>query len=113
MAKWTRRDLVKVGLAAGVGAMASGEMRAAEGAPAPGNAYEPEPAAAEADGLRERLLLDFDWKFALGDANDPEKDFGYGKLRRDGTYAKAGRIDGPAAVVFQTRPSAWTRGEGR
>jgi beta-galactosidase len=38
--------------------------------------------------LRERLLADFDWRFALGHADDPAKDFGYG--RSGGAFAKAG-----------------------
>jgi len=37
---------------------------------------------------RERLSLDFDWRFALGHASDPAKDFGFGANQR--TYAKAG-----------------------
>jgi beta-galactosidase len=57
--------------------------------------------------LRERLLLDYGWRFALGNANDPDKDFGFGKLRREGTFAKAGRVDGPAAPRFDD--SAWRK----
>lgn len=37
---------------------------------------------------RERLSLDFDWRFKLGHAQDPAKDFGFGANQR--TYAKAG-----------------------
>jgi beta-galactosidase len=36
---------------------------------------------------RERLLLDFGWRFAFGHADDPEKDFGFGADQT--TYAKA------------------------
>jgi beta-galactosidase len=57
--------------------------------------------------LRERLLLDYGWRFALGNANDPEKDFGFGKLRREGTFAKSGLVDGPAARRFDD--SAWRK----
>ena len=53
------------------------------------------------------LLLDFGWRFALGNANDPDKDFGFGKLRREGTFAKAGHVDGPAAPRFDD--SAWRK----
>jgi beta-galactosidase len=59
------------------------------------------------EGLRERLLLDYGWRFELGNANDPDKDFGFGKLRREGTFAKAGRVDGPAAPRFDD--SAWRK----
>lgn len=37
---------------------------------------------------RERLSLDFDWKFKLGHAQDPARDFGFGANQR--TFAKAG-----------------------
>jgi len=113
MAKWTRRDLVKAALAASAGALTGGELLAEErnakervaGAPA----LEAQVAAA-ANGTsqkRERLLLDYGWRFALGNATDPDKDFGFGKLRREGTFAKAGHVDGPAAPRFDA--SAWRK----
>jgi hypothetical protein len=47
------------------------------------------PGAPAADlSPRERLSLDFDWKFKLGHAQDPARDFGFGANQR--TYAKAG-----------------------
>jgi beta-galactosidase len=109
MGKWTRRDLVKAGLAASAGVMTGNDLLAE--APASGSvAVAPvfaQVSAAEAKPLRERLLLDYGWRFALGHANDPEKDFGFGKLRREGTFAKAGRVDGPAAPRFDD--SAWRK----
>ncbi|HMB95777.1 MAG TPA: beta galactosidase jelly roll domain-containing protein, partial [Tepidisphaeraceae bacterium] len=56
---------------------------------------------AQSSQPRERLLMDFGWRFALGNANDPEKDFQFGK-----TYfynSKAGFVDGPAATEFDDR----------
>jgi beta-galactosidase len=119
MAKWTRRDLVKAGLAASAGALAGGELLA-EGrgggtdglrAELPGMEAMQAAAAgvslAGGAGLRERLLLDYGWRFALGNANDPDKDFGFGKLRREGTFAKAGRVDGPAEPKFDD--AAWKK----
>jgi beta-galactosidase len=53
---------------------------------------------------RERLLFDFGWKFALGHANDTQKDFGH----NENTFsylAKAGYGDGAAAQKFDDR--AW------
>src|ERR1700744_2784646 len=50
---------------------------------------------------REKILMDFDWRFALGHATDVDKDFGFGE-----TYffnAKAGATDGPAAERFDDR----------
>lgn len=38
---------------------------------------------------RERLLLDFGWRFHFGDANDPAKDFGYGSADA-GNFQKTG-----------------------
>ncbi len=112
MGKWTRRDLVKAGLATSAGMIAGGEIVAgspgrAESLPTGVGAVETGVQAGAAEGLRERLLMDFGWRFALGDANDPDKDFGFGKLRREGTFAKAGRVDGPAAPRFDD--SAWKK----
>ena len=39
--------------------------------------------------VREKLLLDFGWKFHLGHASDPASDFDFGANQR--TYAKAGQ----------------------
>ena len=109
MGKWTRRDLVKAGLAASAGVMTGGELLAeprlagaAAFAQAAGNA-----AADHAGHLRERLLLDYGWRFALGNANDPDKDFGFGKLHGTGTFAKSGQAGGPAAPRFDD--SAWRK----
>jgi len=41
---------------------------------------------------RERLLLDFDWRFQFGHANDPAKDFGLGARRRELQFAKSGNF---------------------
>ncbi len=51
---------------------------------------------------RETLLLDLGWKFHLGDAASPEKDFGYGINE---TFAKAGVSSGPARPDFND--STW------
>jgi beta-galactosidase len=109
MGKWTRRDLVKAGLAASASVITGNELlaeprgsRLAAAAPAFAQLV-----ATASNTLRERLLLDYGWRFALGNANDPEKDFGFGKLNREGTYAKAGRVTGPAAPRFND--SAWRK----
>ncbi len=51
---------------------------------------------------RSQLLLDFGWKFHLGDAADPDSDFGFG---RDESFAKAGETSGPATPGFND--SSW------
>jgi beta-galactosidase len=46
--------------------------------------------------------MDFGWRFALGHATDPSKDFGFGKAYFS-TFAKNGLADGPAAPGFDDR----------
>jgi beta-galactosidase len=47
----------------------------------------PAPSPTQSPSTRERTLLDFGWRFALGHASDPAKDFGYG---RGQAFAKSG-----------------------
>jgi beta-galactosidase len=114
MAKWTRRDVVKASLAASA-AMAGGDLLAES--PHAGSGEFPAFAqaaassarngASDTNALRERLLLDYGWRFALGNANDPDKDFGYGKLRGTGVFAKSGDPGGPAGPRFDD--SKWRK----
>ena len=81
MPNWTRRDFLKSGIAVSAGAASlgpdSGKLLAdPNGMPAAGAG---QPASTES--LRERLLLDFGWRFHLGNAADPSKDFDYGRGR--------------------------------
>src|SRR5277367_206004 len=85
----TRRDLLKTGLAVTATPRFSGATEQA--------ASETKPAA------RERILLDFGWRFHLGHASDPAKDFGFGG--GSNTFAKQGRLAGPAAANFND--SGW------
>jgi beta-galactosidase len=114
MGKWTRRDLVKAGLAASAGVMTGKNLLAESGDSLLAASAPPatQPGASHIDPnqpntLRERLLLDFGWRFALGNACDPVKDFGYGKLNGEGLFAKAGHANGPASPRFDD--SAWSR----
>jgi len=50
-------------------------------------------------GGRERLLLDFGWRFHFGDANDPAKDFGFGS-GRTGNFQKTGNFIPVGALAF-------------
>ena len=85
MTNWTRRDLLKSGIAASAVAVEpTSALAQSPSAPT-------QPAAAAAGGGgRERLLLDFGWRFHLGHANDPAQDFGFGN--GGGTFAKSGNI---------------------
>jgi beta-galactosidase len=95
MVEITRRGLLESGA---VGVLATS---AAIGVTANAQA---QPASAQGSGARERLLLDFDWRFALGHASDVARDFGFGENQR--TYAKQGtRVAAAAADDFDD--TAW------
>jgi len=55
---------------------------------------------------RERLLMDFNWLFALGHACDKDKDFNHATSYFS-YFAKTGFGDGPAAIAFDDR--AWRK----
>ncbi len=105
MKSWTRRDVFKTGIAASAGAFASSNafaLNSKEGMSLPhrGSIL---PDAAEmtlseaSTPLRERLLLDFGWRFHFGDAADPAKDFGFGvapiPFAKTGQFAAPGHLD--------------------
>ena len=48
---------------------------------------------------RERLLMDFGWRFHFGDANDPAKDFGFGS-GRTGNFQKTGNFIPAGTLAF-------------
>ncbi|HTP79189.1 MAG TPA: beta-galactosidase GalA [Bacteroidota bacterium] len=52
--------------------------------------------------MRSRLLMDFGWKFHLGDAAAPDRDFDYGK---GALFAKAG--EGVGAIRMKFNDSLW------
>jgi len=114
MGKWTRRDLVKAGLVASAGVMTGKELlaearwpRMADASPIFAQMAATQIAANQPNTLREHMLLDYGWRFALGNANDPVKDFGYGKLSGSGLFAKSGQVNGPASPRFDA--SAWSK----
>jgi len=88
MSNFTRRDLFKTGIAAT--AVAATETSSAQ---SPQQTPPPSPQSSSAP--RERLLLDFGWRFHLGNADDPAQDFGWGA--GGGTFAKSGSGTVPAA----------------
>ncbi len=104
----SRRDLIKRGLAtASAAAMLpsldrlAGPVRNAPNAAKIHDGPAPEIGPAAPLG-RERLLLDFGWHFALGNANDAAKDFGYG---RGGAFAKSGQFFSASRANFDA--SQW------
>ena len=71
-------------------------------APLPVGAQSREPA--EAAPVRERLLMDFNWRFAFGHATDPARDFDPDPAGTSFSYlAKAGTAAGAAAPEFDDR----------
>jgi beta-galactosidase len=98
MSNFTRRDLFKTGIAASAivaeqtGAAAQSQPPAASASPSPG-------------ALRERLSLDFGWRFHLGHADDPARDFGWGKS--GDIFAKSGQTIPAATEKFDD--SGWRK----
>jgi beta-galactosidase len=96
MPRFTRRDLLKGCVAASAGAvMPSVPRPTPAGSPegtASKNTRPVETTKAQGSATtsgRERLLLDFGWRFHLGNADDPSKDFGFGAMRDELLYAKS------------------------
>jgi beta-galactosidase len=93
---WARRDVLKLGVAApaaahalgngAVGKHAHSPSAAATSPVAPGATAAP---SASAMSGRERLLMDFGWRFHLGNADDGAQDFDYGKGL---AFAKTGQL---------------------
>ena len=104
---WTRRALLKSGIAA-TATVITPELAFAssKGEVADDPSYQETASTHTPTGSsRERLLLDFNWRFHLGSACDVERDFNFGKLAREATFAKSGRA---GAVTYQKfDDSAW------
>ncbi|HXJ94320.1 MAG TPA: beta-galactosidase GalA [Terriglobia bacterium] len=108
MKNWTRRDVLKTSLVAPAvaasvhGAMTgkSGPLTAADRASATGPLLAAGTSESSAPGAgRERLLLDFGWRFHFGHADDPAKDFGFGS-GRSGNFQKTGNFLPAGALAF-------------
>lgn len=107
MSKVSRRDLLKTGLLApaavavanGMGPMAMAMQAAGEDArnPLPESAARLAPSGPGAG--RERLLLDFGWRFHFGNTDDPAKDFEFGS-GRTGNFQKTGNFLPAGAMAF-------------
>ena len=104
MPDWSRRDILKSGLVTSVGALIGAPDLSAGRDPGrpttpdlPGN-----PPPLQDPSPRERLLLDFGWRFHLGHADDPAQDFGWG---RGQMFSKTGSVFAPSRANFDD--SAW------
>ena len=103
MKKFSRREVLKTSVLASAAATVHGISPLALGVETPPTSAEQplltSPGSAEAQDLksagRERLLLDFGWRFHFGHASDPDKDFGY-----TGNFQKTGNFVPPGALAF-------------
>lgn len=100
MKRWLRRDVLKTGMAV--------PSAAALGIPASSSAAQSRKPATSAEpggpSPRERLLLDFGWRFHFGHANDSARDFGFGGGRSGGFQKTGGFLD-PSNTAYDD--SAW------
>lgn len=108
MSRMTRRQILLSGLAASAQPFLPEAAFASQPASPQPSGAQSSGAQAGMAGPRERLLLDRNWRFALGDANDPKKDFGFGELARERTFAKSGHI---AQATAKFDDSAWRKVE--
>src|SRR5579875_975769 len=107
MSKVSRRNLLKTGLLAPAAvAMANGmgplglAMQAdveQTHEPLPESSLRRDPSGSGAG--RERLLLDFGWRFHFGNADDPAKDFEFGR-GRTGNFQQTGNFLPAGAIAF-------------
>ena len=109
----SRRNLLKTGLlipaaaaAQGVAPIGAAVKAAGEasGALSPQAAEESASSMAESSSAsrnagRERMLLDFGWRFHLGNANDPTKDFDFG-YGQTGNFQKTGNFLPASSIAF-------------
>ncbi len=105
MKSFSRRDLLKTSLlapAAAAAAQGMGPMGLAIEAAAETSGPLPASNPSEASLLgvgRERLLLDFGWRFHFGDADDPARDFQFGS-GRTGNFQKTGNFLPAGTMAF-------------
>ncbi len=103
MNTWTRRSFLKTSIAAPAAAAISGAATLGAQNAAPAD-QEATPAAPASVSPGSRSLLDFGWRFHLGDACDAAKDFGLG-ASGFGTFSKAGSLVRAARPNFDD--SSW------
>ena len=97
MKNWTRREMLKTGLAASA---ASTPGHPALAAPAQADSPAARVGGDSSLGAgRERLLLDFGWRFHFGHGCDPAKDFGFGG-GSSGNFQKTGNFLAASSIAF-------------
>jgi len=105
MKSFSRRDVLKSSLLAPAIAVAAHELSPMAAAMEvsglhPETQTESAPSQSPTPGTgRERLLLDFGWRFHFGNADDPTKDFGFGS-GRSGNFQKTGNFLPAGSTAF-------------
>src|ERR1017187_2992243 len=104
MKTFSRRDLLKSSLLAPAAVAAPGMGPVGAAIQAAGAEPTTQPSGttskpAKPGAGRERLLLDFGWRFHLGNANDPAKDFAFGS-GRTGSFQKTGSFLPAGSLAF-------------
>jgi beta-galactosidase len=101
MKKFSRRDVLKTSVLASAAATVHGIAPLTTAMETGPEAVErfPEPPVLDMNDEamksagRERLLLDFGWRFHFGHASDPDKDFGFtGSFQKTGNFVPAGTL---------------------
>jgi beta-galactosidase len=95
MSSLTRRNLLRSGLALSVSSLVPGRVPAAWA-----RAAWPPPST-DASSPRQRLLLDFGWRFFPGHGSDPRRDLGFGMGQED--FAKSGSFDFATAKLDDSK----------
>ena len=102
MSEWTRREVLTSAIA--LPAASALRVSGAPAAPTASAQQPPTPPAGSGAGRRERLLLDFGWRFHFGHAHDPKKDLGYGGSSAG--FQKTGNFLAPSHPAFDDND--WT-----
>src|SRR5947209_4809876 len=85
MTSFTRRDLLRSGIALSASTLLSGSVARAHALLGDSQA------SLSAVAPREHLLFDFGWKFFQGHGSDPLRDLGFGKGQGD--FSKSGEFE--------------------
>jgi beta-galactosidase len=90
MASFTRRDVLRSGLALSASTLVAGSVNRARAMLSGSPVFE-SAEALTAVPPREHLLFDFGWKFFQGHGSDPQRDLGFGN--NQGDFAKSGEFE--------------------
>ena len=100
MPSFTRRDVLRSGLVLSASTLVPGSVQRAN-ALLSRYADVPSAEASSAVAPRERLLLDFGWKFVFGNGEDPRRDLGFGMGQGD--FSKSGDFEFATAKLDDSK----------